>query len=171
MRWENNAGDAAKAKEFSQELKNKIPYGGIKMIINFDNENGYVTLRKEDFLQLLEGYCQGEKTVNYDENSSPIDLEIKVTEYLINKRVRQHLSGFNYLRKAILLGLEDAENLKKITVLYELVGRKFNVSGQKTERAMRHAIETSGRQVTNSEFIFSAVDEIRLEIRMGGVLV
>ena len=142
--------------------------------MNITLENGKVILSEEDFIKLLEGksnnlvvnptvYSKLDSSTNCHTASK--SLEQKVTEYLLKKGIRRHLSGFDYLRKAIITAIKRPEALVKITVLYITVARACNSTGSKIERAIRHSIESTGNKVVNSQFICDAVDEIKL---MGG---
>ena len=100
--------------------------------------------------------------------------------------VPAHIKGYQYLRDAILMCIQDMEMLNYITkVLYPAIAKKYQTTPSRVERAIRHAIEVAwsrgeisviesifGYTVnrgkgkpTNSEFIALIADKIRLESR------
>ena len=111
------------------------------------------------------------------------NMRFKVTNTLRVLGVPAHLKGYHYLRKAILLGLEDHYNIEHVTkVLYPRIAEEYATTSPRVERAIRHAIEVAwdrgdvsalnnyfGYTVssrrgkpTNSEFIALIVDSIEL---------
>lgn len=110
--------------------------------------------------------------------------EQKITRMLHEIGVPAHLKGYQFLREAIMLGIKDTSILDSITkILYPTVARKFQTTPSRVERAIRHAVETAWVRVgdvkylekyfgfsvdpnkgkpTNSEFIATLVDWIRL---------
>ncbi len=114
------------------------------------------------------------------------DLERDVTDMIHEIGVPAHIKGYQYLRDAIMLSVEDVEMLNSITkVLYPTIADKFQTTPSRVERAIRHAIEVAwsrGRmetldslfgytintgkgKPTNSEFIALIADKIRLQYR------
>ena len=116
------------------------------------------------------------------------DLEREVTEMIHEIGVPAHIKGYQYLREAIMVSVEDAEMLNSITkLLYPSIAKKYQTTPSRVERAIRHAIEVAwsrGRmetldslfgytvnhgkgKPTNSEFIALIADRIRLQYRLG----
>lgn len=114
------------------------------------------------------------------------DLEKDVTDMIHEIGVPAHIKGYQYLREAIIMSVEDPEMLGSITkVLYPTIARKYQTTSSRVERAIRHAIEVAwnrGRmetldamfgytintgkgKPTNSEFIALIADKIRLQYR------
>lgn len=114
------------------------------------------------------------------------DLEKDVTEMIHEIGVPAHIKGYQYLREAIIMSVEDVEMLNSITkILYPTIGKKFQTTPSRVERAIRHAIEvawsrgkmetldslfgytinTGKGKPTNSEFIALIADKIRLQYR------
>lgn len=114
------------------------------------------------------------------------DLERDVTDMLHELGVPAHIKGYQYLRQAIILSVEEVEMLNSITkVLYPTIAKCFQTTSSRVERAIRHAIEvawtrgnmetleaffgytinTGKGKPTNSEFIALIVDKIRLSYR------
>ena len=100
--------------------------------------------------------------------------------------VPAHIKGYQYLRDAIILSVNDMEMLNSITkILYPTIAKKHQTTSSRVERAIRHAIEvawsrgkmdtidalfgytvSNGKgKPTNSEFIALIADKIRLEYK------
>ena len=127
----------------------------------------------------------GGKTGNQiQEETSSRDLERQVTAIIHEIGVPAHIKGYQYLREAIGLAVEDMDIINAVTkVLYPAVAKKFNTTSSRVERAIRHAIEVAwdrgdletlqkyfGYTVsnakgkpTNSEFIAMIADRISLD--------
>lgn len=110
-------------------------------------------------------------------------LETQVTDIIHEIGVPAHIKGYQYLRTAIVMCVEDMERLSSITkLLYPTIAKKYKTTSSRVERAIRHAIEVAwsrGRmdtidsmfgytvnygkgKPTNSEFIALITDKIRL---------
>ena len=120
-------------------------------------------------------------------NTGPVrDLEKDVTDMIHEIGVPAHIKGYQYLREAIMMSVEDNEMLSSITkVLYPSIAKKYQTTPSRVERAIRHAIEVAwsrGRmetldalfgytintgkgKPTNSEFIALIADKIRLQYK------
>lgn len=120
------------------------------------------------------------------EHNTAEDLEHVVTEIIHEVGVPAHIKGYQYLREAIIMSVNDMDMLNSITkVLYPTIAKKFDTTSSRVERAIRHAIEVAwsrgkmdtidelfGYTVnngkgkpTNSEFIALITDKIRLQIK------
>lgn len=94
--------------------------------------------------------------------------------------VPAHVKGYEYLKSAFALCLEDSSLIDYVTKgLYFAVASQHNTTPSRVERAIRHAIEISckrgdgdiyitcfGRErkkITNSEFIATVVEQLRME--------
>ena len=107
-----------------------------------------------------------------------------VTAIIHEIGVPAHIKGYQYLREAILLAVEDMDVINAVTkVLYPEVARRFSTTPSRVERAIRHAIEVAwdrgdletlqkyfGYTVnsakgkpTNSEFIAMIADRLQLQ--------
>ena len=113
-------------------------------------------------------------------------LKNMVTAVIHEIGVPAHIKGYQYLREAIMIAVEDMEVINAVTkVLYPEVARRFDTTPSRVERAIRHAIEvawdrgdletlqkyfgytvsnTKGKP-TNSEFIAMIADRLVLEER------
>lgn len=114
------------------------------------------------------------------------DLESVVTEFIHDLGVPAHIKGYQYVRTAIMMVVENMELLNYITKqLYPVIAKKYSTTSSRVERAIRHSIEVAwsrGRpetmnrifgytidtgkgKPTNSEFIAMVADRIRLQTK------
>ncbi len=114
------------------------------------------------------------------------DVETMVTEMIHEIGIPAHIKGYQYLRHAIMLVIENLDVINSITkTLYPTVAEDFHTTSSRVERAIRHAIEvawdrgdtdvlnsifgytiaTSKGKPTNSEFIAMIADRLRLQIK------
>lgn len=112
-------------------------------------------------------------------------LEATVTDIIHEIGVPAHIKGYQYLRTAIILSINDMEMINAVTkMLYPEVARKYNTTPSRVERAIRHAIEVAwdrgdletlqrffGYTIsnikgkpTNSEFIAMIADKLQLQM-------
>ncbi len=113
-------------------------------------------------------------------------LEELVTSIIHEVGVPAHIKGYQYVREAIMITVEDMDVINSVTkVLYPEVAKRYHTTSSRVERAIRHAIEVAwdrgdletlqkffGYTVsnakgkpTNSEFIAMISDRIRLKMR------
>lgn len=113
-------------------------------------------------------------------------LEEDVTQMLHEIGIPAHIKGYQYLRDAIAISVEEEDMLVSVTkVLYPEIAKRHATTSSRVERAIRHAIEvawTRGRldtlyeifgytvsngkgKPTNSEFIALVADKIRLDYK------
>ncbi len=114
------------------------------------------------------------------------NLEKDVTDMIHEIGVPAHIKGYQYLREAIQMSVNDMDMLGSITkTLYPTIAAKYQTTPSRVERAIRHAIEVAwnrGRmetldalfgytintgkgKPTNSEFIALIADKIRLQYK------
>ncbi len=114
------------------------------------------------------------------------NLEALVTNIIHEVGVPAHIKGYQYLREAIMMVINDIDVINQITKsLYPKIAYKYNTTPSRVERAIRHAIEVAwGRgdqktvenifgytisaskgKPTNSEFIAMIADKLRLELK------
>lgn len=87
-------------------------------------------------------------------------MEIK--KYLIEKGVKPHLKGFDYLVTSIAL-CTNKKYLWNITrELYPEIAKRNDDTPSRVERAIRHAIELTDCKMCNSEFIARAIIDLEL---------
>ena len=113
-------------------------------------------------------------------------LKNLVTEVIHEIGVPAHIKGYQYLREAIMIAVEDMDVINAVTkVLYPEVAKRYGTTASRVERAIRHAIEVAwdrgdletlqkyfGYTVngakgkpTNSEFVAMIADRLVLEQR------
>ena len=150
-----------------RELKNYIPTQKANSFIAKEVKAKYVELP--------------ENAIKNREN-----LEALVTNIIHEVGVPTHIKGYQYLREAIIMVVNDIDVINQITKsLYPQIASKFNTTPSRVERAIRHAIEVAwgrGQQEavesifgytisaskgkpTNSEFIAMIADKLRLELK------
>ncbi len=72
------------------------------------------------------------------------NLETDVTNIIHEIGVPAHIKGYQYLRDAIILSVNDMEMLNSITkVLYPTIAKRHQTTPSRVERAIRHAIEVA----------------------------
>lgn len=139
----------------------------------------YYEIQKELSLQIEEIAAV---TINFRES-----LERDVTDIIRQVGIPANIKGYQYLREAIMMSVEDVGNLQYITkMLYPTIAKKFHTNSSSVERAIRHAIEVawtrgnkeyindlfsyrlqdSKSKPTNSEFIAQITDRLRIEYGM-----
>ena len=112
------------------------------------------------------------------------NLQISITRTLHELGVPSHIKGYQYIREGISLVYKRPDIIGGITKeLYPEIAKKYDSTVSRVERAIRHAIEVSwnrgnwdlmeeifGHSVdidkakpTNSEFIVTIADKLRLE--------
>lgn len=115
------------------------------------------------------------------------NLEVTVSEIMHQIGVPAHIKGYQYLREAIILSVNDPEMMNSVTkLLYPTVAKTFGTTASRVERAIRHAIEVawdrgdidvlssyfgytiqnSRGKPTNSEFIAMISDRLRLKMKI-----
>ena len=115
-----------------------------------------------------------------------INVEAMVTSIIHEIGVPAHIKGYQYMREAIMIAVNDMDAINSITkVLYPQVAKTFQTTSSRVERAIRHAIEVAwdrgdietlqrffGYTVsnakgkpTNSEFIALIADKLQLQIK------
>ena len=102
---------------------------------------------------------------------------------LLELGVPAHLSGYEYLKQALQICLDDPKAIRDITkVIYPTIARSFDTTPARVERAIRHAIEVTwyrgnseilaryfGNTVSpnakpaNGQFIAQVAEKIRME--------
>ena len=114
------------------------------------------------------------------------NLEALVTNVIHEVGVPAHIKGYQYLREAIMMVVNNIDIINQITKhLYPDIAVKYHTTPSRVERAIRHAIEVAwGRgqsdtvdnifgytisaakgKPTNSEFIAMIADKLRLELK------
>ena len=121
------------------------------------------------------------------EKRENVELEAQVTKIIHQIGVPAHIKGYQYLRTAIIMTINDNDIINSVTkILYPSVAKRYQTTSSRVERAIRHAIEvawdrgdvdtlnsyfgytiqTSRGKPTNSEFIAMIADNLRLTNKM-----
>ena len=114
------------------------------------------------------------------------DMDVVISDIMRQIGVPAHIKGYQYLRTAIELCINDREMLESVTkLLYPTIAKMYSTTSSRVERAIRHAIEVAwdrgdvdvlssyfGYTIqsdrgkpTNSEFIAMISDRIKLSMR------
>lgn len=130
--------------------------------------------------EIREGSSYTGKTIDLYHNN----IQKSITNTLHELGVPSHIKGYQYIREGITMVFERPELVGGITKeLYPEIAKKYQTTVSRVERAIRHAIEVSwnrgnwqlmeeifGHSVdidkakpTNSEFIVTIADKLRLE--------
>ena len=135
-------------------------------------------------LEEIRGSRGGRREVPVRKDRS--NIEALVTSIIHEIGVPAHIKGYQYLREAIIIAVNDMDVINAITkVLYPQVAKTFQTTPSRVERAIRHAIEvawdrgdldtlqrffgytvsnTKGKP-TNSEFIALIADKLQLQLK------
>ncbi len=124
--------------------------------------------------------------ISPDKKKAEENLEALVTNVIHEVGVPAHIKGYQYLREAIMMVINNIDIINQITKqLYPDIAVKYHTTPSRVERAIRHAIEVAwGRgqaetvenifgytisaakgKPTNSEFIAMIADKLRLELK------
>lgn len=139
-----------------------------------------------DLQRRIEDCAGGEEYRNVSIDIYHNNLQISITKILHELGIPSHIKGYQYIREGIAILYERPEIIGGITKeLYPDIAQKFDTTVSRVERAIRHAIEVSwnrgdwdlmedifGHSVdidkakpTNSEFIVTVADKLRLEFQ------
>lgn len=152
-----------------RELKNYKPVQGNSFI------SRDIQLQKPQYIDMTRNKVNAEESI-----------EALVTNVIHEVGVPAHIKGYQYLREAIIMVVNDIDVINQITKsLYPKIAEKYKTTPSRVERAIRHAIEVAwgrGQQdvvenifgytisaakgkPTNSEFIAMISDKLRLELK------
>ena len=128
----------------------------------------------------------GDRRLSIPKKPEKTSIESLVTGIIHEIGVPAHIKGYQYLREAIIIAVNDMDVINAITkVLYPQVAKTFQTTPSRVERAIRHAIEvawdrgdldtlqrffgytvsnTKGKP-TNSEFIALIADKLQLQMK------
>lgn len=124
------------------------------------------------------------KKANIEEVAFSNEMEATVTSIILEIGIPAHIKGYQYLRTAILIAVNNMDIINAVTKeLYPMIAKRFNTTSSRVERAMRHGIEVAwergnldalqryfgysvssakGRP-TNSEFVAMIADHIQMQ--------
>ena len=142
----------------------------------------------EHLEEIRSGSPKVKGTLRHNDKSG---IETMVTNIIHEIGVPAHIKGYQYLREAIIIAVNDMDVINAITkVLYPQVAKAFQTTPSRVERAIRHAIEvawdrgdldtlqrffgytvsnTKGKP-TNSEFIALIADKLQLQLKSAEVV-
>ncbi|MBE5782158.1 MAG: sporulation transcription factor Spo0A [Clostridiales bacterium] len=143
-------------------------------------EQSVVLERIRDVAQMGSGNAADSKSI-----STPgTTIDDKLSNLFLTMGIPAHIKGYQFLREAIKLVMENPTMISGITKeLYPAIARRFSTTSSKVERAIRHAIEVAwsrGRidalnkafgccvalpdeKPTNGEFIALIADKLSME--------
>ena len=150
----------------------------------------YLMLKPCDMAALVERMeeIRGGESLRYpvQRRNDKVSIETLVTNIIHEIGVPAHIKGYQYLREAIIIAVNDMDVINAITkVLYPEVAKNFGTTPSRVERAIRHAIEvawdrgdldtlqrffgytvsnTKGKP-TNSGFIALIADKLQLQLK------
>lgn len=85
-----------------------------------------------------------EKGEDLKQKQNEKQLDEKISNIFISIGIPAHIKGYQFLREAVKLAVEEPEIIGSITKrLYPAIAEKFETSSSKVERGMRHAIEVA----------------------------
>ncbi len=139
--------------------------------------------RLKDLLKDFTLSDMGDKVISLKSSKTRI-LDEKISNIFITVGIPAHIKGYQFLREAIKMAIDNPEIINSITKqLYPSIACKFETSASKVERAIRHAIEVawnrgkieninnlfgikvynSNEKPTNGEFIALVADKMLIE--------
>ena len=128
---------------------------------------------------------EGEQISSAISKNTDKEIEEKITNIFITVGIPAHIKGYQFLREAIKLAMENPDIINSITKkLYPSIAERFDTSASKVERAIRHAIEvawnrgkieninnifgltvySNNEKPTNGEFIALVADKMLLDV-------
>ena len=116
----------------------------IKLYKPSQNSNSFIS--KENKQQYIE--------LTQDASKKEENLEALVTNIIHEVGVPAHIKGYQYLREAIMMVVNDIDVINQITKsLYPKIAFKYNTTPSRVERAIRHAIEVAWRKTDNKKLL------------------
>ena len=123
-------------------------------------------------------------SIEVKDNTENNKIQMAISKLLHSLGVPSHIKGYQYIRESIYMMYTSKEMLGGITKeIYPEIALRFDTTASRVERAIRHAIEVSwsrgdydlmeeifGHSVdydrakpTNSEFIATLADRLRID--------
>jgi two-component system response regulator (stage 0 sporulation protein A) len=158
--------------------------------MNINIENGIATItmpESELFLRFKDGVFVTQE-IPIENTSDGSDIFMDTSAFLNKINMPSHVKGYDYIREAVIMCVEDPTVISRITkVLYPTIAKNNNTSPTRVERAIRYAISlvwkphnvellnricgtncnTEGLPLKNSEFIAILVRHMRLQALKG----
>jgi len=163
----------------ASDMIRKVSEMGIKYFILKPFE---LTDLEKRVIECVEEEKFSNKTIDVYHNN----LKVSITRILHELGVPSHIKGYQYIREGVAILYEKPSAVGAITKeLYPDIASKYDTTVSRVERAIRHAIEVSwnrgnwdlmeeifGHSVdidkakpTNSEFIVTVAEKLKLEHR------
>ena len=166
----------------SEDVVNEVMRYGVRYFMVKPFEIEQICRRIRDIID----QNHGEKSTGFTMGSSirPKSVDEEITSVFLTIGIPAHIKGYQYLREAVKMVMEDKQLIGSITKeLYPGIAERFDTSASKVERAIRHAIDvawTKGRieninrifgyniytlhdKPTNGEFIALLADKMSME--------
>ncbi len=154
-------------------------------------EVNYFILKPYDLDDLEKKICdvfkkKDDKSIDFYNSN----LQVSISKLLHDLGIPSHIKGYQFLRDAVNMLFDNPGMIGGITKeLYPELANKYNTTVSRVERSIRHAVEVSwnrgdiklmenifGHSVdidrakpTNSEFIVTIADKLRLDFHKIGV--
>ena len=146
----------------------------IRQMVNSDKDS-YSSMKAPLYLN--------DQCIIKDRQAGNGDIMEQTTNIIHDVGIPANLKGYMFIREAIIMVIDNVDLLSAVTKeLYPLVGKKYNTTASRVERAMRHAIDVTWAKVpeetinnvfgykitskkgkpTNSEFIAMVADKLML---------
>lgn len=156
----------------------------IKMISRYDVD--YYMLKPFDMNALEKRILEVVEPAE-EETIKSNKVEIEISKLLHSLGIPSHIRGYQYIRESVYMMYENPDMIGGITKsIYPEIAMRFDTTASRVERAIRHAIEVSwargdydlmeelfGHSVdydrskpTNSEFIATLADNLRLNKKL-----
>lgn len=157
----------------------------IKMISRYDVD--YYMLKPFDMNALEKRILEVVEPDIEASNTKSNKIEIEISKLLHSLGIPSHIRGYQYIRESVYMMYENPDMIGGITKsIYPEIAMRFDTTASRVERAIRHAIEVSwargdyelmeelfGHSVdydrskpTNSEFIATLADNLRLNKKL-----
>ena len=153
-------------------MSNKI--SRIRQMLEVLNQNGFTLTDLADLLDCTERVLNQPPVVPSSQDNKDLDLKVHVTKIMHNIGIPANISGYNYIREAIILVYNNPVIYKKSINLYSELAKMFETTPSRVERSIRYSIENTWYNAKNleyinfknrptaKEFIFAIVDYLRI---------
>jgi len=193
LRMENLVDEAIQAGAdyyMMKPVSNTMLIKRMTQLVGRSSQQKRVQTSADRRVQIPDGKMEKERKDRTEGYTFCGDLEIDVTNILLEIGIPAHIKGYQYIREGIIMAFYDRNMLHYITkFLYPSIAQKYKTTSSSVERTIRHAIEVAWRRgnmetleeifgnticagkgkPTNSEFMALLTDKLRLEYRTRSV--
>ncbi len=193
LRMENLVDEAIQAGAdyyMMKPVSNTMLIKRMTQLVGRSSQQKRVQASADRKVQIPDGKAEKERKDRTEGYTFCGDLEIDVTNILLEIGIPAHIKGYQYIREGIIMAFYDRNMLHYITkFLYPSIAQKYKTTSSSVERTIRHAIEVAWRRgnmetleeifgnticagkgkPTNSEFMALLTDKLRLEYRTRSV--